>query len=70
MPLLDLIVGNQIVAGSVNASPEAFAAAVADLPRFPSPVLRGMIARTGFEDWRRSIEGSPSPAPKTVHSLV
>jgi threonine dehydrogenase-like Zn-dependent dehydrogenase len=67
LPLLDLIVGNRIIAGSVNADPEAFRRAAADLPLMPAAVLRGMIERCEFGDYARSITGSRPTAPKIVH---
>jgi len=67
--LLDLIVGNQIVAGSVNAGPEAFARAATDLPLMPGEVLSRMIERTGFHDFRATLTGPPPDAPKVVHVL-
>ena len=50
---LDLVVQNQMVAGSVNASPESFAASVLDLGRLNPAILRGMIHRVGFGDFRK-----------------
>lgn len=67
--LLEFIVGNRKLAGSVNAGPEAFRLAVEDLARMPHPVLAAMIERTGFADYRRTLTGSPSGAPKIVHVL-
>lgn len=67
IPLLSLIVGNQTMAGSVNAGPEAFRQAVADLPRMPRSALAGMVERVGFYDYRRSIAGPPPESPKVVH---
>jgi threonine dehydrogenase-like Zn-dependent dehydrogenase len=67
MPFLDMIVNNQAVFGSVNASPEAFQQAVEDLGRMDRAVLRGMIRRTAFADFRNTI---PAPSPdstKVVH---
>jgi threonine dehydrogenase-like Zn-dependent dehydrogenase len=69
VPLIDLIVGNRVVAGSVNASPEAFGAAVADLPRMPRTVLTSMIERADFGAYDRSILGAPAGAPKVVHVI-
>src|SRR5258708_300698 len=51
----DLVVGNRIVFGSVNASPEAFALAMEDLGRFDPDVLRGMIERRPFSAFGESI---------------
>ena len=66
---LDLVVHNQTVAGSVNASPESFTQAVKDLPRFPAATLRAMIHRVPFGDFQKSILGSPDSHPKVVHAL-
>lgn len=69
-PLLDLIVNNQIVAGVVNAGPEHFRRAVADLPKFPRAVLDAMIRRDDFAGWRRSLAaGARYEQPKTVHEI-
>jgi glucose 1-dehydrogenase len=68
MPLLDMIVNNQMIAGSVNASPAAFAAAADDLPYFPRHVLESMIRREPFEGWQRSLR-SDSDVPKVVHVI-
>ncbi len=65
----DLVVHNQVIAGSVNASPESFAWAVQDLGRFHAPILRGMIRRVGFDDFEQSILGPPDTSPKVVHCL-
>ena len=67
--LWNLIGGNQIVAGSVNASPAAFRRAAEDLPLMPPDILRSMIERRPFRDFRRSFVGEPSAAPKIVHEI-
>ncbi len=69
LSFLDLIVQNQTIAGSVNASPEAFAQAVYDLPLFPPATLRAMIHRVPFVGFENSILGAPSDHPKVVHAL-
>jgi threonine dehydrogenase-like Zn-dependent dehydrogenase len=69
LPLLDLIVGNRVVAGSVNASPQAFADAAHDLPLLPRELLSGMVQYRGFSAFRESFLGDPGEAPKIVHSL-
>ena len=68
-PLLDLIVGNRIVAGSVNASPAAFRQAAADLPFLPAALTGALIERTSFGDYRRTLTGAPPGAPKVVHVM-
>ena len=65
-----LIGGNQIIAGCVNASPSAFRQAVEDLPLMAADVLRSMIERRGFADFRQSFLGPGSAAPKIVHSNI
>jgi hypothetical protein len=69
LPLIDLIVGNQVIAGSVNATPASFQAAVEDLERMPAGVLGQMIERMEFGDYRRSISGAPPDRPKVVHRI-
>jgi threonine dehydrogenase-like Zn-dependent dehydrogenase len=69
LSFLDLIVGNQTIMGSVNASPESFAAALADLDRLPASALTAMIRRFDFGDYRRSLFGRPGPEPKFVHVI-
>jgi hypothetical protein len=66
---LDLVVQNQMIAGSVNASPESFTAAVLDLGRLNPSILRGMIHRVGFSDFENSILGPPHMSPKVVHVI-
>ncbi|HLJ48901.1 MAG TPA: alcohol dehydrogenase catalytic domain-containing protein [Bryobacteraceae bacterium] len=69
-PFRDLIVKNQAVLGSVNASPESFEAAVEDLQRFDRSILQRMIRQVGFEDFRWSINGPAAEHPKLVHMIV
>jgi hypothetical protein len=66
VPFLDLILGNQIVFGSVNASPAAFEAAARDLPRFDRGVLDGLIHRTGWRNYPGLLL-PPSQDIKLVH---
>ncbi len=66
---LDLVVNNQTIAGSVNASPESFTQAVKDLPLFPIETLRSMIHRVPFGDFEKSILGPPDSHAKRVHVL-
>lgn len=66
MPFLDMIVGNHVVFGTVNASPADFRQAVVDLAKLP---VAGMIerrARGSILDTLTSLDGS---ALKTVHLL-
>jgi threonine dehydrogenase-like Zn-dependent dehydrogenase len=59
-----LVLGNQVVLGTVNAGPDAFAAAIRDLAifeeRWPA-VLRGLITgRHPIEAYRELLLGPPS----------
>ena len=65
----DLVVHNQTLSGSVNASPESFTQAVKDLPKFPPATLRSMIHRVPLADFEMSIQGPPAHHPKLVHVL-
>jgi hypothetical protein len=67
--LLGLITGNQIVAGSVNASPEAFAQASQDLGSIPPALAAGLIERRSFNDFRASFAETGQRAPKVVHVI-
>jgi threonine dehydrogenase-like Zn-dependent dehydrogenase len=67
VPMLPLILRNQVVAGSVNAAPRDFIAAVEDLARFPAKVLSRMIAREPWDTFRSTLLGPLSGTPKVVH---
>ncbi len=69
-PFRDLIVKNQAVLGSVNASPESFEAALDDLRRFDRSILDRMIYHMDFKDFQRSISGPPAEQPKLVHVIA
>jgi len=69
LPFRDLILKNQIVFGSVNASPEAFTAALTDLARFDRDLVSRLIRRARFSDLHQTISGPPADAPKIVHVL-
>jgi hypothetical protein len=69
LSLVDLIVGNRMIAGSVNSSPASFAMAVEDLGRMPGGVLGEMIERMAFGDYTTSILGAPPDRPKVVHRV-
>lgn len=69
-PFRRLIVGNRCVIGSVNASPEAFAAAVEDLASFDGGLIKRLIERTPLARFRENILGPPALAPKLVHVLA
>lgn len=69
VPLIDLIVGNRVVVGSVNAAPEDWIAAVGDLRKLDGGVLRRMIHRVGFDSFRESILSTLGEHPKVVHMI-
>ncbi|MBI1789530.1 MAG: alcohol dehydrogenase catalytic domain-containing protein [Acidobacteria bacterium] len=65
----DLVVGNRVVFGSVNASPESFQSAVEQLARFDRTVVDKLIHRAPFEHFAASIAGPPSETAKVVHVI-
>ena len=65
----DLVVGNRIVFGSVNASPEAFALAIEDLGRFDPAMLRKLIERRPFSEFPESIAAPSSGTAKIAHVI-
>jgi threonine dehydrogenase-like Zn-dependent dehydrogenase len=67
VPMLQLILNNQVVVGSVNAAVSDFATAVNDLQRFPARVLRRMISRERWSAHRSTLLGPLREAPKVVH---
>ena len=69
-PFRDLIIKNQSLIGSVNATPRSFEQALEDLAKFDRPVLRSMIHRVGFDDFEQTLMGPLGPYPKVVHMLV
>ena len=68
LSFLDMVLKNQVIVGSVNASPEAFARAVEDLGRIHAPALRSLIHRVPFGAFENSILGPPESHPKIVHA--
>ncbi|HYO83627.1 MAG TPA: alcohol dehydrogenase catalytic domain-containing protein [Bryobacteraceae bacterium] len=72
LPMLDLILGNRIVAGSVNASPGHFSQAAANLSRIPAPLLESMVDVRPWGDYRDSFLGKTQAgeAPKIVHRIA
>jgi len=66
IPFEQLIVNNQHLVGSLNASPDAFQAGVEDLGRFDHRVLDRMIERLTWSEYRRAICGPPPDRPKVV----
>ncbi len=69
-PFRDLIIKNQALIGSVNATAQSFEQALRDLARFDRKVLRAMIHRAGFDDFQQTLQGPLAPYPKVVHMLV
>jgi threonine dehydrogenase-like Zn-dependent dehydrogenase len=65
--MLQLILKNQAIVGSVNASPADFLAAVADLERFPADILTRMVQKERWSDFRSTLTGPLRSAPKVVH---
>ena len=65
----DLILGNQIVVGSVNSSPDNFARAVADLSSFQHALLNRMISRCSIDLYRSSFSNPDDDLVKQVHVL-
>ncbi len=65
----DLLVNNQAVFGSVNASPEAFRRGVEDLGRIGPEIFRALIRRASWREYARTIAAPPSEAVKTVLEL-
>ena len=67
---IDLIVGNQTVLGSVNADRASFVAALRDLDEaLPEKVVRAMIRRFAFADYRETLSGGGGVEPKFVHVI-
>ncbi|HOL73915.1 MAG TPA: alcohol dehydrogenase catalytic domain-containing protein [Bryobacteraceae bacterium] len=69
IPFRDMLVKNQTVFGSVNASPEAFQRALEDLPRMDAGVLKRMIHRASFGDFATTIPAAAGGAAKVVHVI-
>lgn len=66
---LDLIIGNQAIVGSVNASESSFARAVEDLSRFDAGLLRRLLHRYSFDDYESSFTATAGETVKRVHVL-
>jgi threonine dehydrogenase-like Zn-dependent dehydrogenase len=67
---IDLIVGNQTIVGSVNASRESFEAGLRDLRAFDPTTLRAMIRRFAFADYRTTLLEPSDIEPKFVHVIA
>lgn len=70
MPFLQMILHNQTLLGSVNAGPEHFAAAIADLRRMDRRLLSRLIERRRFEDARATILYPAGMESKAVHVIA
>lgn len=68
MPFLKMIIGNQIVAGSVNASKAHFEAAASRLSTIDPSLLAPLISRAPFREVPESVL-RPSAAIKPVHVM-
>ncbi|HBY62141.1 MAG TPA: glucose dehydrogenase [Solibacterales bacterium] len=69
IPFLEMVINNQTVFGTVNASPAAFDSAVEDLARFDSGITDALIERRTFSALTESILGAPGGAVKLVHRV-
>ncbi len=69
IPFRDMLVKNQAMFGSVNASPVAFTRALEDLPRMNAKVLDGMIRRVRFGDFAATIPAVAGETAKVVHVI-
>ncbi len=69
IPFRRMLVKNQAIFGSVNASPEAFARALDDLLRMDPKMLNGMIRRVSFAQFGATIPGLGDDGVKTVHVI-
>ena len=68
-PFLRMIVGNQVVAGSVNAAPHHFALAVKDLSVLDRSMLGDLIERRSFASAKETIISGAAESIKLVHRL-
>lgn len=70
MSFLKMILNNQTLLGSVNAGPEHFAAAIADLRRMDRLLLARLIERRRFADARMTILSPAGMESKAVHVIA
>jgi threonine dehydrogenase-like Zn-dependent dehydrogenase len=68
VPAMRMILENLTVAGVVNAAPQHFDSALADLARIERSLLEALLDRQPFDGWRESL-AAPGSTPKTVHRL-
>ena len=66
-PFRDMIIKNQALIGSVNATPDSYQQALHDLAGFDRRVLQSMIHRVEFEDFEETLKGPLCAYPKMVH---
>ena len=69
IPFLRMIVGNQVVAGSVNAAQHHFALAVKDLSALDRNLLNRLIERRSFAEAKETIISGSGESIKLVHRL-
>jgi len=69
LPCLDMIIGNHIIAGSVNASRQHFANAVARLQSYDSRWLAPLLLRLPLARAAETIFAPPPGAIKVVHRI-
>jgi threonine dehydrogenase-like Zn-dependent dehydrogenase len=69
LPCLDMIIGNHIIAGSVNASREHFQKAVARLQSYDRQWLTPIILRLPLSRAAETIIAPPPEAIKVVHRI-
>jgi glucose 1-dehydrogenase len=67
---MNLILGNQTIAGTVNASRDAFELGARDLARIPERVLTSMFRRCAFADYPRTLFEPSAMEPKFVHEIA
>ena len=70
LSFIDLIVGNQTIVGSVNASRDSFERGVRDLAAIDARALLAMIRRFGFGDYHRTLTEPSDIEPKFVHMIA
>ncbi len=68
-PFRDMIIHNQVLIGSVNASAQSFLEALNDLRRFDRKILARLIERRPFCDYEKTILGPPGDGIKIVHVM-
>jgi glucose 1-dehydrogenase len=70
LPTLDMIIGNYILAGSVNASRAHFASAVDRLAGYDRRWLLPLLTRIGLEQAPEMLFAPPAEAVKVVHRIA